>query len=119
MRRRICASGFVPVMRIGHPFAFAGFLGRIGATVYSVFRFARLPLLCELPDVYPRAQRALTLRRHVQARGRGPRLGGWPLGAGELHPPGSVQTYGSYADVRSGTRRLLCFSAREERTLSS
>lgn len=52
MEQRIITSTSVPIMRLGHPLAFAGFLRSIGAPVDSAFQRARLPLLCEDPDAY-------------------------------------------------------------------
>ena len=52
MGKRISTLASVPVMRLGHPLAFAGFLRSIGAPVDSAFRRARLPLLCENPNAY-------------------------------------------------------------------
>ncbi|MFW2373825.1 MAG: helix-turn-helix domain-containing protein [Gammaproteobacteria bacterium] len=52
MGRRIITSASVPVMRLGHPLAFAGFLRSIGAPVDNAFKKARLSLLCDDPNTY-------------------------------------------------------------------
>ena len=50
--KRIYTAASVPLMRLAHPLAFAGFLRSIGAPVDSAFHRARLPRLSEDPNAY-------------------------------------------------------------------
>ena len=69
----------VPLLRLGHPLAFAAFLREAGAPVERHLRQAGLPTLCDDPNAFVPLRRAWSFF-HAAAQHEGPAFG-WQVGA--------------------------------------
>ena len=68
-----------PLLRLGHPLAFAAFLSHVGAPVDRFLRRQKLPVLCDNPDMFVPLDRAWSFFA-TTAQHEDPMLG-WLVGA--------------------------------------